>query len=128
MKYEEFLGVLMSYKSLSEDFSELYGMGFDFFEGKYRLETKVEGMLNATLSSHYTDEGIDWITWFIYENNWGTKDWYSIPTFDKETGKIIEKDPVKSYGAHDENGNPICFSFESTYEYVKQYLKYKKDE
>jgi hypothetical protein len=128
MTYEEFLNVMMSYKSLSEDFSELYKMGFDFFEGKYQLESKVERMLNATLSSHFTDEGIDWITWFIYENDWGEKDWSSIPTFDKETGKIIDKDPVNRYGAHDENDNPICYSFESTYEYVKQYLKHKTNE
>jgi hypothetical protein len=128
MTYEEFLNVLMSYKSLSEDFSELYGMGFDFFEGKYQLEIKVEKILNATLSSHYTDEGVDWITWFIYENEYGQKDWSRLPTYDLETGKLIEKDPMDSYGAKDENGNPICFSFETTYEYVKQYLKHKTNE
>jgi hypothetical protein len=128
MTYEEFLNVLMSYKSLSEDFSELYGMGFDFMEGKYQLETKVERILNATLSSHYTEEGVDWITWFIYENEYGQKDWSRLPTYDLETGKLIEKNPMESYGASDENGNPICFSFETTYEYVKQYLKHKTNE
>ena len=128
MTYEEFLNVLMSYKSLSEDFSELYGMGFDFMEGKYLLETKVERILNATLSSHYTEEGVDWITWFIYENEYGQKDWSRLPTYDLETGKLIEKNPMESYGASDENGNPICFSFETTYEYVKQYLKHKTNE
>jgi hypothetical protein len=40
MKYEEFLGVLMSYKSLSEDFSELYGMGFIFFKVNIDLKPK----------------------------------------------------------------------------------------
>lgn len=129
MTYEEFLKILMSYKKINEDISELYDIGFDFLEGKYRMSDSVSIMFEAVLESHYTDEGIDWINWFIFENDWGTKDWSKLPTFDAETGKIIiEEDPVKSYGARDENGNPICFSFESTYEYVKKYLKNKTNE
>jgi hypothetical protein len=129
MTYEEFLKILMSFKKINEDISELYDIGFDFLEGKYRMSDNVSIMIEAVLESYFTDEGIDWINWFIYENDWGTKDWSKLPTFDGVTGKIIlEEDPVKAYGAKDENGNPICFSFESTYEYVKQYLKNKKDE
>ena len=129
MTYEEFLKILMSFKKINEDISELYDIGFDFLEGKYRMSDNVSIMFEAVLESYFTDEGIDWINWFIYENDWGTKDWSKLPTFDGVTGKIIlEEDHVKAYGAKDENGNPICFSFESTYEYVKQYLKNKKDE
>lgn len=129
MTYEEFLKILMSFKKINEDISELYDIGFDFLEGKYRMSDNVSIMFEAVLESYFTDEGIDWINWFIYENDWGTKDWSKLPTFDGVTGKIIlEEDPVKAYGAKDENGNPICFSFESTYECVKQYLKNKKDE
>lgn len=129
MTYEEFLGILMPYKKLEEDFRELYRMGFDFLEGKYKLEDNISKMLESTLSSHFTDDGVDWINWFIYENEWGQKDWSKLPVYDMETGKLIEgSDPMKSYGAKDENGNPICFSFESTYEFVKQYLKHKPNE
>ena len=129
MTYEEFLKILMSFKKINEDISELYDIGFDFLEGKYRMSDNISLMFEATLESHFTDEGIDWINWFIFENDWGTKDWSKLPSLNEVTGKIeIEEDPVKSYGAKDEKGNPICFSFESTYEYVKQYLKHKKDE
>ena len=128
MSYEEFLKILMSYKKIGEDISELYDIGFDLLEGKYLMSDNVYIMFEACLKSHYTDEGVDWINWFIFENDWGQKDWSKYPTFDSVTGKIIESDPVKSYGAHDENENPICFSFESTYEFVKQYLKYKTNE
>jgi hypothetical protein len=123
MTYAEFLGVLMPYKKLQDDLGELYSMGFDFLEGKYRLQDNISRMVDATLESHYTEEGVDWINWFMYENDWGQKDWSKIPTFDKETGTLIEKDPVDVYGAKDEKGNPICYSFESTWEFVKQYLK-----
>ena len=128
MTYEEFLGVLMPYKKLNEDFSELYRMGFDLLEGKYRIEENVSKILDCFLTSHYTDEGVDWINWFIFENEWGTKDWSKLPVYDMEGKLIHEADPMKAYGAKDEDGNPVCFSFESTYEYVKQYLKNKKDE
>jgi hypothetical protein len=128
MTYEEFLGVLMPYKKLQEDLNELYSMGFDFLEGKFKLESDISRMLDASLESHYTEEGIEWIYWFMYENEWGQKDWSKFPTYDKETLKLIEKDPSDSYGAKDEKGNPICYSFQSTWEFVKQYLKQTKDE
>jgi hypothetical protein len=129
MSYEEFLKVLMSYKKINEEISELYDIGFDFLEGKYRMSDSVSTMFEAILGSHYTDEGVDWINWFIFENDWGQKDWSLLPTFDSVTGKMEDdNDPMRRYGAKDEKGNPICFSFLSTYEYVKQYLKYKTDE
>lgn len=128
MTYEEFLSVLMPYKKLNDDFRELYQMGFDFLEGKYKLEENVSMIVDSFLTSNFTEEGVDWINWFMFENEWGSKDWSRLPVFDKEGNLIHDADPMKAYGASDENGNPICFSFESTYEYVKQYLKNKTDE
>lgn len=123
MKYENFLEILMYYRKIEGSFRELYQMGFNFLDGKYPLSEEMSKMLDATLKSHFTDEGVDWIHWFIYENEWGEKDWSQIPRFDPESKNIIEKDLLDSYGAKDENGNPICFSFKSTWDYVKKYLK-----
>lgn len=129
MTYEEFLGILMPYKKLNDEFSELYQMGFDFLEGKYLLEESISRIVDTALSSHYTVEGVDWINWFMFENEYGQRDWSKLPVYDTKTGKIIEDaDPMKAYGAKDENGNPICYSFETTYEFVKQYLKNKPNE
>lgn len=129
MTYEEFLGILMPYKKLNDEFSELYQMGFDFLEGKYLLEESISRIVDTALSSHYTVEGVDWINWFMFENEYGQRDWSKLPVYDAKTGKIIEDaDPMKAYGAKDENGNPICYSFETTYEFVKQYLKNKPNE
>jgi hypothetical protein len=122
MKYEDFLGILIPYKKLMEDFSELYSMGFDFLEGKYKLENDVSRILDAALNSHFDEDGVEWIHWFMYENDWGEKDWSNLKVFDSQ-GKLTERDPMEAYGAKDENGNPICFSFESTWEVVKEHLK-----
>ena len=126
MEYKDFLAILMTYKKLMEDFRELHSMGFNFLDGKYNLDENVSRMLDATLNSHFTKQGVDWINWFIWENEWGEKDWSKIPVWDMETGKLIEKDPVEAYGAKDENGKPICYSFESTWELVKNHLKCKQ--
>jgi len=73
MEYEDFLGILMPYKKLMEDFRELYSMGFNFMDGKYELENNVSRMFDAALNSHFTEEGVEWINWFVYENDWGKR-------------------------------------------------------
>ena len=127
MKYQDFLAILMPYQKLLEDFRELYSMGFDFLEGKFKLEEEVSRMLDATLNSHFDEGGVEWIHWFIYENDWGTKDWSIYKTFNSQ-GEVTNEDPMSVYGARDEDGNPICYSFESTWELVKAHLKNKQEE
>lgn len=123
MTYEYFLKLLLTYKKLEGEFSELHNLGFDFYDGKYKLSETVYSLFQTTLELHFTEDGVDWINWFIYENDWGTKDWSKYKKFSSD-GKLIDSDPIDVYGATDENGNPICYSFESTWEYVKQYLKH----
>ena len=127
MEYEDFLGILIPYKKLMEDFSELYSMGFNFMDGKYELENNVAKIFDAALNSHFTEEGVDWINWFVYENDWGEKDWSIYKVFNSQ-GEITDRDPMEAYGAKDENGKPICYSFESTWELVKNHLNQNKDE
>ena len=122
MEYEDFLGILMPYKKLMKDFRELYSMGFNFMDGKYELEDNVAKMFDAALNSHFTEEGVEWINWFVYENDWGEKDWSIYKVFNSQ-GELTDRDPMEAYGAKDENGKPICYSFESTWELVKNHLK-----
>jgi hypothetical protein len=123
VKYEEFEDMLLSYKKLQEDFSELNGFGFDFYEGKYELDKNTSKLFDNILNILFTIEGVDWISWFIFENDWGNKRWGESPTFNFNTGEIINRKYQDNYGAHDDEGNPICFDIPSLFEYVKQYLK-----
>lgn len=122
MEYEDFLGILMPYKKILEDFRELYSTGFDFLEGKYQLENEVSKILDSALNSHFDEQGVEWIYWFIYENDWGEKDWSIYKVFNSQ-GEITDRDPMEAYGAKDRDGNPICYSFESTWDLVKNHLK-----
>lgn len=120
MEYKNFLEILMTYQKFQRQTSELNDMGFDFFEGKYDLCNTIYKMFQSTIKTLFTEEGVEWIEWFIYENDWGTKDWSEYKSFENKEEML---NPKSVYGAFDENGEPICYSFESLWDYVKQYLK-----
>jgi hypothetical protein len=122
MTYANFIELMLTYKKLNEDLSELYNMGFDLMEGKYKVSELTSKLFLSSFKSHYTEAGIEWIDWFIWENDWGQRDWSKIRTFDPATGKIQDRgdlDPLGNYGAKDENGNPICYSHETLWEHLQ---------
>jgi hypothetical protein len=117
---------MLTYKKLSEDFSELDSIGIDFFEGKYRLSELSYSLFKSTFESHYTKEGIEWIEWFIFEGDWGQKDFSRnqayIQNEDGSTSVKYEEDEVR-WGATDGDGNPIAYSFESLWELLERDYK-----
>jgi hypothetical protein len=126
MTYSEFLKVILTYKKLSEEISELYDMGFDLYEGKYKLMNHIESITTTVFESHYTKEGVEWIDWFIYEADYGMKDFSSAPSYEKnEDGEFVlaHQNREIRWGATDKDGNVICYSYESLYEYIQQYVK-----
>jgi hypothetical protein len=124
MKYNEFLTAIMTYKKSIEDLSELRDIGVDLFEGKYKIVNHIESLMINTFNSHYTKEGVEWIEWFIYEADYGKKDFSKYPTYKKsDDGKYVkfkEEGEVK-WGASDENGEPICYSYESLHGYIEKF-------
>ena len=128
MKYQEFLTVIMFYKKFDEEISKLYNFGFDLREGKFNLSHYMEKILEVSMLSHYTREGFDWISWFIYESDYGQKDWSLLPSLGiKEDGTsgIVHKAGEVRFGAHDSEGNPICHSYKSLWEYLEKECKHK---
>jgi hypothetical protein len=101
MNINDFKNILENYKNFSNKISELHDLGFDFHEGKYKLMSDVEKMLDIILSIHYNEHGIDWINWFIYETNYGER----------------------KLEAWDENKNLICQDLESLHEYIEKHHK-----
>jgi hypothetical protein len=124
MEYGNFLKLMLRYKKINEDISELFDIGVDLMDGRYKLSDNIYKLFETSIESVYGKEGLDWVTWFIFENDWGTKDWSLNPTYDKETGKIIQGDAsMIVYGAVDKDGNPIAYSFESLYELLEKDYK-----
>jgi hypothetical protein len=100
MQLKEFQNLLEKYKDFSKKLSELYDLGFDFYEGKFELMSDVEKILDISIASHYNEHGIDWINWFIYENDYGKN-------------KLEAKD----------GDELICHDIKSLHEYIEKYHK-----
>lgn len=108
MKYDKFVRTMLMYREVMDDLSELNRMGFDFFEGKYELSNYFSRFFENTFRDIYTEEGKEWIDWFIYEGNWGQN-----PVSD------VEDD----WGARDSEGNKIAYSIKSLWELLEKDYK-----
>ena len=101
MTFKEFKKIIKTYKQTSKHFDELYQLGFDFLENeKFPVWAGLDKLLQLTFESHYNEQGVDWISWFIYDNNYGNKGLEAIDG-------IV----------------PICYDLKSLHEYIKQYKK-----
>jgi hypothetical protein len=125
MTYSQFLQILLSHKKFSEDISSLYDIGFDLMDGKYNLSRPIETMLESSITSVYGNEGWEWVSWFIWESDYGQTDFSANNTCRLKEDGTIELVPSSIYGAHDENGNPICYSYDSLWEYLETNHKVK---
>ena len=71
----------------------------------------------------YGEDGYEWFSWYCYDNEFGQKDWSTTPTCKmKENGttELINEAGEVRFGAHDAEGNPICYSHESLWEYLEK--------
>jgi hypothetical protein len=109
----------MGFKKISEDCSELHDIGLDVMDGKYKITATAEKIISGVFIGEYGEEGWEWVSWFIFESDYGTKDWSSASCYDSEGNMLYKKGEVR-YGATDEKGNPICYSYESTWEYLEE--------
>jgi hypothetical protein len=121
MKLEHFEKLLNEYRKASGMISELHDIGVDLMEGRYKLSDSLYNMFIYSLDAHYTDMGVDWVTWFIYENDWGEKDWKTVPLYERNSDGTMElvMDSERP-GATDENGNLICYDIQSLWQYIEK--------
>jgi hypothetical protein len=102
MEYGDFLKVILGLQQESRVVSDLYDRKVDLIE----FADKYHTIISTLLKSIYGEKGLDWFQWFCYENGFGQN-----PC----TGEGGEPTPC----ATDENGNPICYSFESLWEFLE---------
>jgi hypothetical protein len=101
MTKEEFTEVLRLYKKYVDNTTELAKIGLNLDDSEYPLNVYVEKMLFTFIQAIYNEEGADWISWFIYENEYGNK----------------------GVAAWDKDNTPICYSIDSLYDYLEQNCK-----
>ena len=121
MKLEHFEKIINEYRKGNDMVSELHSIGFDLLEGKYKLSDSLYHLFISSLESHYTDDGINWVTWFIYENDWGEKEWNKVPLYKRNSDGVSELVMDEDrHAATDENGDPICYDIKSLWEYIEK--------
>ena len=102
MEYGDFLKVTLGLQQESRVVSDLYDRKVDLIEFVDSYHT----IISTLLKSIYGEKGLDWFQWFCHENDFGQK-------------SCTDKDGEPTSCATDENGEPICYSFESLWEFLE---------
>jgi hypothetical protein len=119
MEYEKFLKITLGLKQESEKLGKFHELGIDLYD----LVDSYHVIINELIKEVYGDEGYDWWSWFCYESDFGEKDWSTSDSYKlNEEGnmELQHKKGEVRFGAHDAHGNPICYSFESTWAYLEK--------
>jgi hypothetical protein len=114
MTYERFLKIGLTLQKQDRVILDLYDKKVDLMDFVEPYSVVVGELLREV----YGEEGYEWWSWFCYEADYGTKDFSKYPTF--EGDKIVKEAGEPKWGAYDEKGNPICYSWESLYEYLEK--------
>jgi hypothetical protein len=93
MTYEDFLAVGLRIQKIDKVRTELMKLGVDVLD----LFEPYDEIVMVLIKEIYGEKGLDWFSWFCYESEFGQR-----------------------HGAHDEDGNPICYDWESLYNYLEQ--------
>jgi hypothetical protein len=118
MKYERFLKVILSLQKEGRTIKTLYDNGVDLID----FIDPYHAIINELIKEIYGEEGYDWFSWYCWESEFGQKDWSkSTTSLTKEdsTQELIYKEGEVRFGAYDKEGNPICYSHESLWEYLE---------
>jgi hypothetical protein len=102
MTLQQFETLLINYKTFYENLHELHDLGFDFYEGKFKLSEIVEKLFTTSIESIYGKDGMEWVDWFIFETNYGTDE---------------------NLTAKDAEDNKICYDIESLFNYLEKNYK-----
>ena len=98
MNKEQFKKIIDQYKIFTGNAHEYYKFGVDLYESKFPIGIPVENMVHLFFMSIYNEDGLDWITWFMYENEFGE-------------AKLDARDGDKL----------ICQTVDDLYDYIEQY-------
>ena len=122
MTYERFCKIILRLQKEDRTIKNLYDNGVDLINFVHTYHS----IINELIKEVYGEEGYEWFSWFCYESEFGQRDWSKGDTYKMKedgTSELVHKNGEVRFGAY-ENGEPICYSIESLYEYLEK-LKQK---
>lgn len=124
MTYENFLKVILKQQLLDKQISAAYDLKIDLLD----FVDEYHQIISILIKEIYGEDGYEWYSWFCHESDYGTKDWSTTTCYTRnEEGEmeLVKEEGEVRFGAHDGEGNPICYSFESLHEYLETNCKTK---
>jgi hypothetical protein len=118
MTYEKFLTVILRQQKMERQIMAAYDLNIDLIE----FVDGYSEIINTLIEEIYGEDGLEWYSWFCCESEYGQRDWSKTDSYkvDDNGNMVIEhKAGEVRFGAHDENGNPICYSIESLWQYLE---------
>lgn len=119
MTYERFCKIVLGLQKEDRTIKNLYDNGVDLIN----FVDTYHSIINELIKEVYGEEGYEWFSWFCYESEFGQRDWSKGDTYrmkEDGTSELVHKDGEVRYGAYDKDGEPICYSIESLYEYLEK--------
>lgn len=123
MKYEIFENLMNTNQKINSKIASLYDVGVDLYESIYAVSDDVYQLFEQSMLIAYTQDGVDLISWFIHENQYGKRNWNLYKDFAEGIEDIVGT--PREHGATDENGNPICYDLPSLHEFLEMNYKRK---
>ena len=99
MDKETFIEIIKNLELAEKNILIYDKFGIDLHESKYSVVTPLFQTIDLFFSTIYTEIGVDWINWFMYEKNFG------------------KNENMKAYEANIE----ICKNVEELYNLVNKY-------
>lgn len=93
MTYENFLKITLELQKQERIVDNLYKNNVDLLE----FIDPYHGLIHLLIKEIYGEEGVDWFSWFCYENDFGQK----------------------GLEAWDADKNPICYDLKSLWEFLE---------
>lgn len=118
MEYSTFAEIILRLKNQQSISDAAYKLKIDLID----FNDDLNRIIDILIKEIYGEDGYDWFSWFCYESDFGEKDWSLLPCYKMVDGKMVKIHDVGEIraGASDEHGNPICYSIESTWQYLEE--------
>ena len=103
MTHEQFYKLALNYQKQTRMIDNAYKTGVDLSEFCEPYET----CISVLIESAFGNAGLNWWNWYCHETDFGTKSY-------------TDADGKPTWGAHDAEGNPICYSWDSLFEELQK--------
>jgi hypothetical protein len=108
MTHEQFLKLALNYQKQRQMIGNAYKTGVDLSEFCDSYET----CISVLIEHAFGNAGLNWWNWYCHETDFGTKSY-------------TDSDGKPTWGAHDADGNLICYSWDSLFDELQKSIPNK---